>query len=212
MQQPELFSMETDADVQRSIAALNEAAIAAVHGLSYAGDFISEGEEADLLEVIDANPWSNELERRVQHYGYKYDYRSRRIDESMRVGAFPNQIQAIAKRLCAEGTFRTAPDQCIVNEYSPGQGIAPHIDCEPCFAETIVSLSLGSQAVMDFTHSLNGDRHPVWLERRSIVVINGAARYEWKHGIARRRKDAIGEFVVPRSRRVSLTFRNVSLA
>lgn len=211
MQQPELFHLEQQAGLQHAIEETSEMALKVVQGLAYAVDFISESEEADLLVAIDAGHWSNELERKVQHYGYKYDYRSRRIDESMRVGAMPEQIQAMAERLCAKGIFRSAPDQCIVNEYLPGQGIAPHIDCEPCFAETIASLSLGSQAVMDFTHSVNGDRHPVWLERRSIVVIKGSARYEWKHGIARRRKDAIGEFVVPRSRRVSLTFRNVSL-
>ena len=42
------------------------------------------------------------------------------------------------------------PDQLIVNEYQPGQGISAHIDCEPCFKNTIVTVSLGSVYEMDF--------------------------------------------------------------
>ncbi len=41
-------------------------------------------------------------------------------------------------------------DQLIVNEYQPGQGISPHIDNKTLFSDIIVSLSLGSNAVMIF--------------------------------------------------------------
>jgi hypothetical protein len=58
---------------------------------------------------------------------------------------------------------------------------------------------------MDFARG--DERCAAWLERRSVVVMTGAARYEWTHGIARRKADRVGGFVVPRTRRVSLTFR-----
>jgi alkylated DNA repair dioxygenase AlkB len=58
---------------------------------------------------------------------------------------------------------------------------------------------------MDFARG--GEKLSVWLARRSLVVMHGIARYEWTHGIARRKSDKVGTFIVPRSRRVSLTFR-----
>jgi len=41
-------------------------------------------------------------------------------------------------------------DMVIVNEYEPGQGIASHIDNAKLFDHIIVSLSLGSDVVMNF--------------------------------------------------------------
>ena len=35
-----------------------------------------------------------------------------------------------------------------VNEYLPGQGIAQHVDCVPCFGGTVASLSLLSPCTM----------------------------------------------------------------
>jgi hypothetical protein len=42
------------------------------------------------------------------------------------------------------------PDQCTVNEYLPGQGIAPHVDTHAAFDDAILSLSMGSGIVMEF--------------------------------------------------------------
>ena len=39
----------------------------------------------------------------------------------------------------------------IVNEYEPGQGISPHIDNVKLFDAVVVSVSLGSECVMQFT-------------------------------------------------------------
>ena len=80
-------------------------------------------------------------------------------------------------------------DQLIINEYFPGQGIAPHIDCEPCFTNTIASISLGSATVMDYTKDTTSI--PVVLRPRSLVVMKEESRYEWKHGIASRKTDKI---------------------
>jgi alkylated DNA repair dioxygenase AlkB len=40
--------------------------------------------------------------------------------------------------------------QVIINEYTPGQGIAAHIDHKGSFGPIVASLSLLSGAVMDF--------------------------------------------------------------
>jgi hypothetical protein len=56
-----------------------------IPNLTYLPNFISEKEENELVEIIDSQPWLDDLKRRVQHYGYKYDYKARRIDTSMEI-------------------------------------------------------------------------------------------------------------------------------
>ena len=180
-----------------------------ISGLTYTPDFITPTEEQELLQTIDAQPWLTDLKRRVQHYGWKYDYTARRVDETMRLGHLPEWLMALCQRLEQQGHFPKLPDQVIINEYQPGQGIAPHIDCVPCFEETIASLSLGSPCVMDFTHANTGEKTSRLLEPRSLLLISGDARYQWKHGIAARKSDKHNGQIIPRGRRVSLTFRNL---
>ncbi len=50
---------------------------------SYLPDFIDEAEERFLLGKIDDSPWLNDLKRRVQHYGYRYDYKARRVSQEL---------------------------------------------------------------------------------------------------------------------------------
>lgn len=180
-----------------------------IPGLEFREEFITLREEIAIVRTLDAAEWSCELSRRVQHYGFKYDYKSRRIDESMHIGSLPEWLNVLAVRLHAEGYFDEIPDQVIVNEYLPGQGISAHIDCQPCFGDTLVSLSLCSTCVMDFTNAKTGELQPLFLPRRSIAVLKGDSRYCWKHGIAKRRQDVHEGQIYPRKRRISLTFRKV---
>jgi alkylated DNA repair dioxygenase AlkB len=182
-----------------------------IEGLVYVQNYISKDEEKKLVEIIDAQPWLDDLKRRVQHYGYRYNYKSRRIDLSMKVGNLPDWLNNLAQRLYAEGYFKEMPDQVIINEYEPGQGISPHIDCEPCFEDTVVSLSLASGITMDFIHTTNNEKIPVYLMPRSIVVLQGESRYKWQHSIPARKSDTNENKIIKRTRRVSLTFRKVIL-
>jgi len=109
-----------------------------IQGLLLLKNYITPKQEKQFLTKIDKTSWLNDLKRRVQHYGYKYDYRTRRIDVSMKIGALPNWINELAEGLQQEGYFQNIPDQVIVNEYEIGQGISPHIDCEPCFEERLL--------------------------------------------------------------------------
>jgi len=113
-------------------------------------DYVAIETAAKLLSNIDSGIWLNDLKRRVQHYGYKYDYRSRRASIEDYLGELPDWLAEVSKGLLSGGCFASAPQQVIINEYEPGQGIAPHVDCEPCFGETIASISLGSACEMQF--------------------------------------------------------------
>jgi alkylated DNA repair dioxygenase AlkB len=181
-----------------------------INGLLYIPGYISTQHHDALVETIDLQPWRTDLARCTQHYGYVYDYRARSIDASAWLGELPQWLGRIARQLVVDGLVGAAPDQAIINEYTPGQGIADHIDCTPCFDDVIVSLSLGSPAVMDLKRQ---DNHvPIWLEPRSLLVLRGSARYEWTHGIVRRLHDSVGDTRVPQGRRLSVTFRRVLLA
>lgn len=183
-----------------------------ITGLTYVPDFISESEHKEIWEAINKEKWLDDLKRRVQHYGYKYDYKKRSLDYSMYIGAIPQWTNFVAKRIVEKGYMRTLPDQVIVNEYLPGQGIADHIDCEPCFEDTIISLSLGSPCIMEFKNKNDKkEKHEILLEPKSLVVITDEARYNWTHGIPSREKDKWLDKIIHRQTRISLTFRKVIL-
>jgi alkylated DNA repair dioxygenase AlkB len=180
-----------------------------ISGLSCFHNYISLEEEQNLLAAIDRESWLSDLRRRVQHYGYRYDYKARAVNADMYLGALPSWVQPLTERFCAEGWLTVPPDQLIVNEYQPGQGISPHIDCVPCFGATILSLSLGTPIVMLFSHVATGEQHQILLEPRSLLLMQGSARYDWKHSIPARKTDEYAGQIISRGRRISLTFRNI---
>ena len=46
---------------------------------------------------------------------------------------------------------------------------------------------------MRFTHSVTGDRKDLYVAPRSVYVMSGEARYEWKHEMIARKSDVIDE-------------------
>ncbi len=192
--------------------ALGVQAACEIPGLIYEPDFVAEEEETNLLAWIDGAEWSTELRRRVQHYGWRYDYRKRQIDKSMRIGELPHWAQELAQRLVAKGLVGELPDQLIVNEYCGKQGIASHIDQPSSFAEHVSTVSLLETWVMVFRHCKSSKKVEIPLERRSVAVLAGDARYKWTHGIPSRKTELLVDQQgkrrrVTRSRRISLTFR-----
>jgi alkylated DNA repair dioxygenase AlkB len=126
--------------------------------------------------VINCQSWLTDLRRRVQHYGFKYDYKGRKVTAEMRLGPLPNWLLALCEELKDRGLMPRVADQVIVNEYEPGQGIAPHVDCVSCFDDTIASLTLGSSCIMEFAKVKTRERSSLFLGRRSLVVLSGEAR------------------------------------
>lgn len=178
-------------------------------GIQLLPDYISAEEECALVSQVDGSIWSDELSRRVRHYGYRYDYRKRAVDPSMRLGPVPDWLQRLALRLHEDGIFGQVPDQVIVNEYLPGQGIASHVDCEPCFGPVIASLSLCAPVPMVFGNRKTREVVEVDLPPKSLLVLAGEGRYEWTHAILARKADFVEGRSRGRTRRVSLTFRTM---
>ena len=178
-------------------------------GLDVLAEFISEQEEVDLLSMIDASTWDTSMRRRVQHYGWQYDYKSRKVSPSAYLGALPEWARVIAHRLVERGVVTEEPDQVIVNEYEGKQGITKHIDCVSCFRGAVVTISLNEAWEMLFSRTVSSgkvEKYAQLLARRSAAVLDGDARSLWQHEIPSRLKEA----GVPRGRRVSITFRRVN--
>ena len=182
-----------------------------IRGLYYSPVFLSSDEQREAIKHINANQWRHDLGRRVQHYGWRYDYRSRTITSDMFLGPLPDWIINIAKRLYDETRlFDRIPEQVIVNEYYPGQGIALHAD-RNCFGDAVATISLGDDWEMKFrpVKGTSNEDKSIVLQRGSALVLTGDARYRWMHGIDKRKmeKDKFGQR--KRQRRISLTFRTV---
>ncbi len=209
MVQLSLFDQDQQS-TQLHTTPVKEESIETIQGLKYIENYIDNLQHIDLLAEIDKHKWLDDLKRRVQHYGYKYDYKARKVSRDMRIDDLPEWLEKLSEKLHEDGHMPEVADQVIINEYMPGQGIAAHIDCEPCFKDTIASLSLGSGCVMDFTNKDDKTKKiPVWLASRSLIVLKDDARYKWLHGIAPRKTDKLDGERPERGRRVSLTFRKV---
>lgn len=162
-----------------------------IDGLIYTKNYITIEQEKFLISQIDQQPWLADLKRRVQHYGYKYDYKARKITPDLKIDDVPAWLQILPNF-----------DQVIINEYLTGQGITPHIDCIPCFSDTICSLSLLESCEMILER--DNIKHSIILEPRSLLIFQGEARYKWKHSIPQRKSNI-------KNRRVSITYRKVIL-
>lgn len=163
-----------------------------ISGLTIMENFIRQAEERDLIEHIITSPWDTSLSRRTQHYGYRYDYTSK--NPSSEKIPIPDWLGTLFERI------DFGPNQCIVNEYQPGQGISAHIDNRK-FGPIVATLSLNAEYPMVFTRGSETIEVP--LPRRSLAILSGEARDEWKHSIPARKSD----HGVARDTRYSLTFR-----
>jgi alkylated DNA repair dioxygenase AlkB len=169
-------------------------------GLAYRPNYVTPAEESQLVAAIDGKPWDTTWGRRRQPYGETYGQKEGAAPP------IPDWARWLIERLSSDGITHRPFDQMLVNEYLPGQGIALHRDYRP-FDRTVVSLSLLSPCVMDFYEPERKEKATLLLEPRSLLILSDEARYEWQHGIARRKTDRWRGRPVHRNRRLSVTFR-----
>ncbi len=172
-----------------------------IAGLNYIEDYITASQETALIDSIDQYPWSLELLRRRQWYGHAYDDATGYVAQPM-----PAWLTQVAQALYADGHLDGVADRALVNEYTPGQGIGAHRDRDIDHIKAVGIISLGSGAAMDFTR-LGHETYTRYLHPRSLTIMRGEARQLWMHGITGRKSDRLGGLVLPRQRRLSLTFR-----
>lgn len=129
-----------------------------VDGLYVFYDFIDEAEEQKLLAAVRDQPWDVLPRRRVQHWGYEFDYKTRNVDISKPLGvrcffihaclflrslcSYPGPLPAfvsdVVNKMNEAALVKNdekdeecrwpQPDQLTVNEYEEGVGIGAHVD------------------------------------------------------------------------------------
>jgi alkylated DNA repair dioxygenase AlkB len=166
----------------------------------YYEDFVSVPEAQVLLEFLVGLPYRQEryrgqlIKRRQCDFGATYSPGGKLTP----AGPIPSELAWIQRRV--EERCAAVFDQIIVTWYSPGAGIGRHAD-DLWFGEPIAGLSLHSDCVLRGLGAIEcggSDSVAQSLAARSLYVIRGAERSDWKHEIP-------GRSV--RADRWSLTFR-----
>lgn len=133
---PSTALVVAEAEAELEVPAALEAA-----GLRLHRDFVTEAEEARVLEAIDAAPWDCSIHRRVQHYGERFDYTTKTVSRARPPPLPPWMspvLEAVRDRRSVPWAEEAAADgrvQVTVNEYTPGVGIASHVDTHSAFED-----------------------------------------------------------------------------
>lgn len=162
-----------------------------------------------------------------RHFEDKYD-----ISPPAAPPALPPWLLHIARQLVQLGIFPRdrEPNHVLINEYLAGQGILPHTD-GPAYYPVVATLSLGCDALMCFgkpkresTCAADACVQQLVLRRSSLVVFTDDAYTRYLHTIPDTDADVVGsqgpcvnlavsgaavDDVLPRTRRISLTFRHI---
>ncbi len=182
----------------------------AVPGLFIYTDFIDEATETELLNEIDRQTWIVDYQRRLQYYGYRNE-----LEKPYDLIPFPVEmpplIADLSQQMVSRHIIVQQPDQVIINEYAPGEGIRPHKD-RNYYDNQICGVNLGSGCIMRFIRGKNLEVIDIEVPRRSVYVMQDEARLKWKHAIPPRKKDVIDGEIKHRERRVSITYRKVKPA
>lgn len=194
-----------------------------MQGLCYDEHILSEEEGNALIQLLDDQTWtplsSSPNSRRVQQYGFIYDYNASTIHTKGPdlLDGLRSLRDTITRMVRPTGWIPEDDNteyfnQCICNEYKPSQGISKHID-NPSYGDVIACVTLGSGTTITFRPRSKGngtlDQQDVYVAPNSVYFMAGDARYKWTHEITPRSSDTIHGTVVPRSRRISVTFRHV---
>lgn len=125
-----------------------------VSGIYYIPDFVTQKEAHDLADRITEMPetsWAKLKRRRLQNHG------GTPHPHGMVPQPVPRFISQVMEATVEAGIFpaNEGPNHVLLNEYSRGQGIAPHQD-GPLYQPLVAILSLAGPCVLKFWSSLPG--------------------------------------------------------
>lgn len=145
--------------------------------------------------------------RKVVQFGPVYDYQSRQLKP--KVTDIPPQLLLLAslvnKFMIEQCNLPPQNwNQCIVNRYQPGEGIAAHSDHRD-FGPIVACFTFVSGAEMRFRKNCND--FALFTDPNSLYVMSGPARYTYTHQMIQRKSDLVNGVQVERGVRYSVTFR-----
>eukprot|EP01064_Diplonema_japonicum_P034903 TRINITY_DN737_c5_g1_i1.p1 TRINITY_DN737_c5_g1~~TRINITY_DN737_c5_g1_i1.p1 ORF type:complete len:263 (+),score=59.80 TRINITY_DN737_c5_g1_i1:51-791(+) len=146
-------------------------------------EFINKEEEDKLLRILEQGEWVELVKRRLQNWG-GYPHPDGMAEEGL-----PDWLKMLAERI--ENIFpywnNKHINQALINEYTHGQGIAPHKD-GPNYTPYASILSLSSAAVISFAGGMFPTTLP--LPPRSLCAFAGSFYQDYTHEIPVRPHDA----------------------
>jgi alkylated DNA repair protein (DNA oxidative demethylase) len=172
-------------------------------GLFYITGIVPYDKDKEIVKKLDEREWKPHsigvlTSRLVQHYGYYYNYRDYSTSEQAPpMPDFIVELRDIAVLKYKElGMQDVVFNQCIVNNYYPGEGISAHTDA-PSFGPVIASFTLGAASEMLFTRG-SSSKYSLYVEPGSLYIMSGDSRNKWKHQMPRRTFDVVNNEVKPR--------------
>ncbi|XP_034290319.1 alpha-ketoglutarate-dependent dioxygenase alkB homolog 7, mitochondrial [Pantherophis guttatus] len=176
-------------------------------GASVTRDFISEEEEALLAQELEPQlrrhryqdeHWDGAIHKYRETEKSYWSKECHEILQRVRNAAFPPGVPQLA--------------QVHVLDLDKSGHIKPHVDSVKFCGCTIAGLSLLSTSVMHLVSQQNPqDWLDLLLERRSLYILRGPARYEFTHEILKDEESFFDGRKVARERRVSVICRNLPL-
>uniref|UniRef100_A0A8C5LGA9 AlkB homolog 4, lysine demethylase n=1 Tax=Jaculus jaculus TaxID=51337 RepID=A0A8C5LGA9_JACJA len=128
-------------------------------GVTLIEDFLTPQEEAELVRLMDQDPWKlSQSGRRKQDYGPKVNFRKQKLKIAGFQG-LPSFSREVVRRMgIYPGLEGFQPvEQCNL-DYSPerGSAIDPHLDDTWLWGERLVSLNLLSATVVSMSRDVPG--------------------------------------------------------
>ncbi|BDA44448.1 probable Alkylated DNA repair protein alkB homolog 8 [Coccomyxa sp. Obi] len=167
-----------------------------INGLYHCRNHVNRALQETTMKGVEAEGWFETAE----------------MNQAMCFGSLPGWAKDLADALPTDLFSRKIQsrqplfDQLTVNVYAPGEGITAHVDLDR-FEDGIAIVSLGSAAIMDYTRDECHER--LLLQPGDVLLLEGEARYQWKHGIAAVATEQFGGLHIQRGWRTSITFRKL---
>jgi alkylated DNA repair dioxygenase AlkB len=159
-------------------------------GFSYYPDFITREEELQLYEVVSKIELHNfefqgyTANRKVASFGYDYGFDKSGLSAGKPIPpSFNFLIEKISQHTAIEASELA---ELLVTEYPPGAVINWHRDAPPF--DVIVGVSLMADCTFrlrpqDKEKQTRANVISLTASRRSLYIMEGAARSEWQHSI-----------------------------
>lgn len=160
-------------------------------GMSFREDFISEAQEAALLQHIqsldlqEARYKAYTARRRTMSFGSQYDYDNNRLLAAPTMPPFLHPLRSqLAEWAGIDADLFT---NALVAQYRPATPLGWHRDV-PDY-ELVAGVSLAGDARMRLrpyppVSPKKDDVINLWLPPRSAYILRGGARWAWQHSIA----------------------------
>jgi alkylated DNA repair dioxygenase AlkB len=182
--------------------------VEAVPGFSHLLQVLTYEQQKDLVRSIDDEeaPWETDYTLLRQYYGYRYQSENDTVSQ-IGDGKLPQWLLHWGQFICAHDWMSTRAQQVTIQKYFAHSLICAHRDSPRCFGPEIVSISLVSSCGFCLTHARDRRRLSRRLEPGDVFVLNGDARFVWRHEIPE--QCLVGGDGVD-WRRLSVTFRTIN--